>query len=397
MKAIILAAGEGRRLRPFTHSRPKVMINVANKPIVGYVVDALVANGIKDIVMVVGYKKEHIMSHFEDGRRFGASITYVEQDKQIGMAHALTMAKPHVDSDFIVLPGDNIIDDKLVHDIANCRDTPALAITDSEMPSKYGVVQLSGDRVTGMVEKPEKGVGRMISTGIFKLHADAMDYIQETVAKGHTGLSDVTQEMMNQGTTLYGVRSRGIWIDAVYPWDLVALNEMAMRNAEKRTAGTVEPGAIIKGDVAIGKDVIIRSNSYIVGPVIIGDGSEIGPFVHIEPATSIGENVKISPFTSVSNSVIGSDVTIGKGCILSSSVLDDGTTVGPSFTADSGWTSIEWRGGLYKVENIGVMVGEDAKIGPQVSAAPGTVVGADCRIAAGKSISGNFKNGTRVM
>ena len=110
MKAVILAAGEGMRLRPLTVSEPKVMIPVANRPILEYVVEALVGNDIEDIVIVVGYRKERIMSHFEDGKKFGAKIEYVVQEKQLGNAHALACAKDRLSEDFVVLPGDNIVD-----------------------------------------------------------------------------------------------------------------------------------------------------------------------------------------------------------------------------------------------------------------------------------------------
>ena len=105
MKAVILAAGKGTRLDPFTVSQPKVMIDVANRPILEYVVESLVKNAIRDIVMVVGYKKEKIMSHFEDGGDFDAHIEYVTQGKQLGTAHALYAAKDLMDEEFIMLPG----------------------------------------------------------------------------------------------------------------------------------------------------------------------------------------------------------------------------------------------------------------------------------------------------
>jgi glucose-1-phosphate thymidylyltransferase len=111
MQAIILAAGEGTRLRPFTMSKPKVMLPIGNKPILAYVVKALVDNGLNEIIIVVGYKKERIMSFFSDGSKFGAKITYVIQDKQLGTAHALLHVKPFIKEDFILLSGDNIIAD----------------------------------------------------------------------------------------------------------------------------------------------------------------------------------------------------------------------------------------------------------------------------------------------
>ena len=112
MKAVILAAGEGKRLRPFTETMPKVMLPVANKPILEHVFDALKNSGITEIILVVGYKKEVIMDYFKDYKDI--KITYVVQDKQLGTAHALSKAKNHIKNSFIVVPGDNIIDKKSI-------------------------------------------------------------------------------------------------------------------------------------------------------------------------------------------------------------------------------------------------------------------------------------------
>ena len=108
MKAVILAAGEGKRLRPFTETMPKVMLPVANKPMLEYVFDAVKKSGIDEIVVVVGYKKEVIMDYFKDYE--DVTITYVTQGKQLGTAHALLQAKKYIKDSFIVLAGDNIID-----------------------------------------------------------------------------------------------------------------------------------------------------------------------------------------------------------------------------------------------------------------------------------------------
>ena len=110
MKAVILTAGEGTRLRPLTHNQPKGMIPVANKPILEYMVEALANNFVKDIIMIVGYKKERIMSHFGDGSNFNVNIQYVEQKKQLGTDNELMKDMKQIKSEFLVLPGDNIFD-----------------------------------------------------------------------------------------------------------------------------------------------------------------------------------------------------------------------------------------------------------------------------------------------
>src|SRR5947199_376935 len=117
MKAVILAAGEGARMGPFTASVPKVMIPVGNRPLLEYVVQALVDNGIRDLIFIVGYRRERIQSHFQDGKAFGAHITYVTQTKQLGTAHAIWEARAHLEDSFVVLNGSNMVDGRFVGDL----------------------------------------------------------------------------------------------------------------------------------------------------------------------------------------------------------------------------------------------------------------------------------------
>ena len=154
MKAVILAAGEGTRLRPFTTSEPKPMICIANRPILEYAIEALAKNGITEITIVVGYKKERIMTHFRDGKDLGVKISYVEQKKRVakaGTAYALSMVKGKVKGDFLLLPGDNIISPSLIGDLLMKKGKYRIVITESETPSKYGVVELSGGSVKSIV------------------------------------------------------------------------------------------------------------------------------------------------------------------------------------------------------------------------------------------------------
>ena len=177
MKAVVLAAGEGSRLRPFTHSEPKVMISVAGRPILEYVVEALVESSIKEIVMVVGYKNSAIMSHFEDGGEFGASIEYIRQEKQLGTAHALSLVSEKAGDVFLVIAGDNIISKDTLDQFVRTAQAPSMLVTHSDVPSKYGVVTLDGDIVTSIDEKPEVHMGNLISTGIYLLDRNFLDTI----------------------------------------------------------------------------------------------------------------------------------------------------------------------------------------------------------------------------
>src|SRR5512146_1291915 len=142
MKAIVLAAGEGSRLKPFTATRPKVMIPVGNRPILEYVINALQESGIIDIVMVVGYKREKIMDYFADGHKWGVNITYVEQYQQLGTAHALRQASHLIKDHFLVINGDTVIDASAIKEIMRHQSGDAAMLTVTvDKAQKYGVVQ----------------------------------------------------------------------------------------------------------------------------------------------------------------------------------------------------------------------------------------------------------------
>src|SRR5512137_1198858 len=160
MQAVILAAGEGKRLRPLTRNRPKVLIPVANNPIIDYPIKALIANGIWDIIVVVGYRKEHVIRHLN---QCDVPIQVVEQKNQLGTGDALKCAEPLVRGDFLVLPGDNYIDAASIARIKDERN--AVLVQDHPYPSNFGVVVMKKGEVTGIFEKPEHAPSFTVSTG----------------------------------------------------------------------------------------------------------------------------------------------------------------------------------------------------------------------------------------
>lgn len=395
MQAIILAAGEGTRLRPFTMSKPKVMLPIGNKPILAYVVKSLVDNGLKEIIIVVGYKKERIMSFFGDGSKFGAKITYVTQEKQLGTAHALLQVKHLIKESFVLVSGDNIIDKESVSRIIH-HNNPAVLVTESEQPSKYGVIELEDDHVVNIIEKPERKIGNIINTGVYRFDKDIFTMVENGVKDGVYGIT----EMLRLGITelrLDAVRTDKGWNDAVYPWDLIKLNETALDMHGQEISGIIEPGVTIKGAVIVGTGSRIRSGTYIEGPVVIGEGCDIGPYVAIFPSTSIGNSVEVGPFTSIHNSLIMNSVSIGSHSHLGNVVVDDGVTIKGALSAYIGQAQVEVEGELFKLEEIGGMVGEDTSIGASVVLKPGTIIGTGCRIGDGATIRGNLENKSVVI
>jgi glucose-1-phosphate thymidylyltransferase len=397
LKAVILAAGEGTRLRPFTVSRPKVMIPIANRPIMEYAVEALSQNGISDIVFVVGYKKESIMSHFEDGKKFKVNIKYVTQQKPLGTAHALLQAKKEIESEFLVLPGDNLIDPKEVSNLLESEGANSLLIAESEIPSKYGVVFLERGTVTKIVEKPQEKISNLISTGIYRFTPEVFDVIDTVGKEGKHDLTAVVEHMIEKGDKISGIRGIGKWVDAVYPWDIIHVNSSAITDAAQGTAGTIEDGVTMKGQVFVGEESVVRSGTYITGPVVIGKGCDIGPNVCIFPSTSIGDNVSVQPFSLIRHSVLMNDVQIGSSSSISNSVVGEGVRIGSHFVANNSEAQIEIESGFHKVKDIGAIIGEDSDIGDQVVARSGVIIGARCKVSSSKKVEGRIPNRAVVV
>ncbi|MFW6376036.1 MAG: bifunctional sugar-1-phosphate nucleotidylyltransferase/acetyltransferase [Thermoplasmatota archaeon] len=399
MKAVILAAGEGTRLRPFTVSEPKVMISVANKPILQYVVESLVKNGITEIVMVVGYKRRKIMSYFGDGSNFNANIEYVFQRKQPsqgGTAHALYKAKEKIDEDFIVLPGDNVISEKTIKDLLKGMEKYTLLVTRSETPSKYGVCTLEDSEICDLIEKPEKSESNLISTGIYSFPSEIFDYIEDAMKERIYDLTTVVTRIMEE-RKVKGIISSSTWIDAVYPWDLQKVNSAALQGVPNSKEGVIEDNVMIKGNVEIGKGTIIRGGTYIEGPVKIGENCDIGPQACILPSTSIGDDSNISPFTVIKNSLLMKGIDIEPNSKIENSVIGTGVHIGSNFSTYLSDAEIISEHGLHEIENIGCMIAEDTMIGSGVTTESGVIIGSECRIKSGNVIRENIPSKTRVM
>ena len=389
-QAVILAAGEGQRLRPFTASKPKAMISIAGKPILHHVVESLVQNGIRNIVLVVGYKKEQVLDYMGSGEQWGIDLTYVTQARQLGTAHALAQAKDTVKGEFLVLPGDNLIEADTIAQFVTMKPE-AMLVKRVDNPTRYGVVTIEKGVVKDIIEKPKEAKSNVINTSIYAFNKGIFSFIEPEL-----DIPDALNNMIARGKHLKAHETDGTWLDIVYPWDILSLNNIVLRQIQASVGGTIETGVSLKGVVSIGKNTVIRSNSYIVGPVVMGDGCNIGPNVCILPATSIGDNVVISPFSEIKNSVIGNDVSIGSGCIIQDSVIDKGCIINGQFTACSGQAEVKVDGEHHSV-NIGAMLGGGCKIGSSVVAQPGVIMGNYSQVQSLKIISGRLPDRSLVF
>jgi glucose-1-phosphate thymidylyltransferase len=350
MQAVILAAGEGTRVRPLTKSRPKGLIPVANRPIIEYAIRALHEAGIREIIVVVGYRREQVTRFLNE---LDPEIEVVVQEKQLGTAHALKCAGPLIKGNFLLLPGDNYIDPVSVATIAKTEN--AMLVKDHPNPSNFGVVIIRNGFVTEIVEKPEHSPSFTVSTGIFSLTPDVFRYIKSN------DLTETIGCMIADGVKIQAVSAED-WQDALYPWDLIRMNERLLCGLVPEKNGTIHKSALIQGAVCIGKGVTIGPYTVITGPVVIGKDSDIGAHCCIMPNTSIGARAKIEPFSYIGNALLMDDVTLGSHSRVTDSVIGEGTRL-----ADH--TGIGPRESVIEIEGCLVKAVFGAIIGDQVSAA----------------------------
>ena len=366
------------------------MIPIANKPILQYVVEALATNGVRHIAMVVGYKKEQVQDYFGSGEKHGVEIDYIVQKQQLGTAHALLQARDMVGDRFLVLPGDNIIEANTIAPLVEAKPSIILVKKQANI-SKYGVVTVRRRMIEDIMEKPHETASRLVNTGIYALNRDVFEFMD-----GETELPTVLRNMIGRGSKIAAQETEDTWLDAVYPWDILRLNDVALSSISSGIAGTVEKGVTIKGAVCIGRGTVIRAGCYLVGPLIIGENSEIGPYTCLFPATSIGDYVTISPFSNIRNSAIGNGVRIGPGSTLEDSIVDRGSVIGGHFSAYSGKAVIEVEGEYHTVDT-GVVVGEYCAIGNNVIARSGVILGNLAKIDTLNVLSGKIPDQSLVM
>lgn len=379
--AIVLAAGEGRRLEPLTNRRPKPMMPVGDRPLLGHVVDALRAAGVRDVVFVVGYERDRIQTHFGDGEDWGVEVRYVKQETQLGTGHALLQAESAVDGQFLVLNGDRIIDPdgvEAVWDALDCHDA-AMAVARSAEPERYGVVELDGDRVDRIVEKPRGEVpSNLINAGIYALDGGIFEVIRETPADvdGEQSLPAAIERLEG---SVGAVRYDGRWLDVSYLWDLLAVTAEVLDRDGGENHGTVRAGA------------------QVIGPAEIAETATVGANAVVGRGTTVGANARIGPNATVERSVLFPDATVGAGAVLRDCVVGANAAVGGNVTIAGGDATVIVDGEVHEDVALGGVVGDNSTVGGGAVLAPGTVIHDDATVQAGAVAQGTVEPNATVQ
>lgn len=412
MKGVLLTAGEGTRMRPLTLTRPKTMLQVGGKPILQYNLEALRDAGIRDIIMVVGYKKEAIENYFGNGSSFGVNIDYITQEKRLGTAHAINSVHDIIDDEFIVLNGDIIVDPELIVDlITKYKSEEAssiLMLTEVEDPSSFGVVEIENGIIKNIVEKPAPGEApsNLINAGIYLFDKTIFDAIGKTgkSKRGEYEITDSLKIQMGENKIVRGLKSDHKWIDVGRPWELLNVNEHFISEMEEDIQGEIEEGVTIHGKVVLGKNSIIRSGTYILGPVFIGEGCDIGPNSYLRKYTYLGNNVNVGNAVEIKNSIIMDRTNVNHLSYVGDSVIGANCNVAAgtniaNLRFDNKNVKMKIKGEKFDcgVRKLGAVFGDNVKTGINSSFNPGVKVGINSAVGSGTIIYEDIPSNTLVL
>ena len=401
MKCVILAAGEGNRMHPLTYTRPKVMLPIAGKPILEWNLLNARAAGLKEIIFVVSYKSEMVREYFGDGKPWNVKITYVNQGKAMGTAHAIGTVEPFV-SDCIVLCGDTIFGTNDIKQIVKKGNKIGLVKIDNA--TDYGIVELKKNHVVKIYEKMEHPLSNIINAGIYHFNKHIFDAIRKT-EKSSRGEFEITDSIniLASKEPIEGVFLKE-WRDVVYPWHLLDANEELLKKLKTKILGTVEKNVTVKGTIMVGKGTVIRSGTYIEGPVVIGNNSKIGPNCYLRPYTTIGNYCHVGNACEVKNSLVmdNSNVPhlnyVGDSIIGQHCNLGAGTTVA-NLRLDKNNIIVTLNGKKIdsKRRKLGMVIGDNVQTGINSIINVGSMIGNNVFIGPGAMAKGEIKPDTRIL
>ena len=387
-------------MRPLTYTRPKVMLPLANKPILEHLLLELKKAGIEDFIFVVGYHGETVQSYFGGGERWQVNINYVTQRKQLGTAHALKMVEPFVSGRFLLVNGDVLVREEDITKVVS-RDEISLAMIEVEDPRELGVAEVEGGKIKHLYEKVEAPASHLANAGLYLLTEDIFPAISRTKksSRGEYEITNSLQLLIDQGYPL-SYEEIDYWLDLSYPWELLRANELLLAGIKLENWGTVEENVVIKGLVSIGKGTQVRSNSYIVGPVIIGQNCEIGPNCYIRPCTSIGDDCHIGASVEVKNSIIMSHSKLPHHNYVGDSVIGEECNLGAgtkiaNLRLDK--KDVQVMGINTKLHKLGAIIGDGVQTGINASINVGSLIGSNTCVGPGAVAHGIILPNSRIF
>jgi glucose-1-phosphate thymidylyltransferase len=353
MKALILSGGKGTRLRPLTYTTAKQLVPVANKPILGYVLDHIRDGGITDVGVIISPETgEEVKEYIDDGRKWGIRVTFIPQDAPLGLAHAVNTARDFLKlDDFIMYLGDNLLSQGVAGAIKKFKDDGPKALIflkEVDDPKQFGVAKLdTKGNIVKLIEKPKDPPSNLALVGVYIFSKE----IHEAIARikpsfrGELEITDAIQELIHMGYEVKSEILNGWWLDTGKKDDLLQANTVVLDEYVKRDIqGSVDDATRITGRVMVEKGAVIRQ-STLRGPVVVGKDAEITNSF-IGPFTSIGQCVTIR------NSVVEHSVVLNHAFLSGIERLED-SLIGKN-------TKVIKKDTMHKA--LRLMVGDDSTI-----------------------------------
>ena len=317
MKGVLLSGGTGSRLRPITHTGPKQLVPVANKPVLEYAIEDLKRAGITEIGVVLGNKgRREIQELLGDGSDYGVEITYIIQGNPLGLAHATGCARDFVgDDDFVMYLGDNILKSGITDLVASFEagDYGAgIALQEVDDPQAFGVADVDNQgNVTELIEKPEDPPTNLALIGMYVFSPAVFDAIDELEPswRGELEITDAIQDLLGGGYEIDSHVVTGWWKDTGKPDDILHANRLVLEDRELTISGVVEGGATTDGRIELADSSTIEDGAVVRGPVSIARNTKIKNGTYVGPYTSVGPDSVLENI-HIENSVIIGDSNI---------------------------------------------------------------------------------------
>ena len=313
MKGIILHGGHGTRLRPLTHTGPKQLLPIANKPMSEYCLNSIKETGITDIAIIIGgIGSNKVREYYGDGKKFGVNITYIQQDEPKGIAHAIRLCKEFVnDEKFLVFLGDNIIQKSITEFTENFKNSDydaTVLLCEVDNPSRFGIADIVNDKILKITEKPKNPTSKLAVTGIYFLTPAIFEIIDNLKPswRNELEITDALDMLLKQNNNISYEKITDYWKDTGTPDDILHANGEIIKK---------HPEFLQKRFV---KDLRNVENLNVNDNVIVGENCEFGQDVTIQGPVIIGDNCKI-----LTKSTIGPNVSIGNDSVISVSLIEN--------------------------------------------------------------------------
>ena len=326
MKGIILHGGHGTRLRPLTHTGPKQLLPIANKPMSQFCLEAIAETGINEIAIIIGgIGSNKVREYYGNGEKFGVKITYIEQDEPKGIAHAIKLSQEFVNGEkFLVFLGDNIIQKSITEFVKNFKNSDydaTILLCEVDNPSRFGIADVSDGKILKITEKPKNPNSNLAVTGIYLLTPKIFEIIDNLKPswRNELEITDALDNLLKKNNNISFEKITDYWKDTGTPEDIIHANGEIIKKMLESSEGKIE-------DQIIGEETIIESNVEIKGPVIIGKNCHISSDSSIGPNVSVGDNTIISK-SSIENSIIMENCKINSAAKIKNSIIANNSEI----------------------------------------------------------------------